>query len=500
MEAAVRGGLRSATVAAPRARGGRKSSVNYDLVVVGSGPAGEKAAALAAYFGKRVAVIERDDRLGGAPVNRGGIPTKTLRETALYLTSFRRQEVYGLGLRLSPDFVLERLRVRAEQVSATAGEAVRRNFERHGIDVIPGVASVGEDRTVTVVESTGGQRTIKASVIIVATGSRPFRPPNIHFDDPDVYDSDTILDLDSLPRSLVVIGGGPVGSEFASVFDSLGVEVTIIDGADRLLPQLDGEVSGLIQAAFKERGIHVLVASPGARVERDAESVKLTLTDGQVLRPHKVLFAAGRVGNTQGLGLKEAGIELDERNRIVVDQNFQTTAQGIYAAGDVIGPPALASVSAEQGRVAACHAFNVPFDLSVDWLPPMAVYTMPEVGAVGMTEEAAAREGVSFVVGRSWFADNARSLIAGTTQGMIKLVLDKNDRKLLGVHIVGEDAAELVHVGQAVMHNGGSVDQFLHGTFNIPTRSEVYKYAAYDALQNISGHFLPALNDSGRGV
>lgn len=459
---------------------------SFDLVAVGSGPAGEKAAALAAYFGKRVAVVERGDRLGGAPVNRGGIPTKTLRETALYLTGFRRQEVYGLGFRVTPDFALERLRARAAQVSEIMGEEVRRNLERLQIEAIRGTARLGESRTITVTEAEGQQRQLTGDIILIATGSQPFRPPEIPFADPDVYDSDTILEVDAIPDSLVVIGGGPVGCEYASIFAALGVEVTVIDGADRLLGQLDSEISALVQEAFADLGISVLLSSPGARIERGNGSLIVTLSDGQVLRPDKVLFAAGRVGNTDGLGLEEAGVELDERRRIVVDGHFRTTAAGVYAAGDVVGPPALASVSAEQGRIAACHAFQVPFDLTLDWLPPVGVYSIPEVGMVGMSEEAAREAGIPHEVGRSWFVHNARSQIVGTPQGMVKLVLDSRDRRLLGVHIIGEEAAELVHIGQAVMHGAGTIDRFLHTTFNIPTRSEAYKYAAYDALQNLA--------------
>lgn len=457
----------------------------YDLVAVGSGPAGEKAAALAAYFGKRVAVVERGERLGGAPVNRGGIPTKTLRETALYLTGFRRQEVYGLGFSVTPEFALERLRRRAAQVSETMGEEVRRNLERQGIEVVTGNATLEEPGRVAVTGPDGNATTVGARVLLIATGSHPFRPPDIPFDDPDVYDSDTILDLDVIPSSLVVIGGGPVGCEYASIFAALGVDVTVIDGADRLLGQMDAEVAGLVEEAFTKMGVRILLSSPAARVERDG-TLNVTLAGGEVLTPDKVLFAAGRVGNTDGLGLEKIGVELDPRRRIVVDEHFRTTAPNVYAAGDVIGPPALASVSAEQGRIAACHAFKVPFDLTLDWLPPVGVYSIPEVASVGMSEEAAAQAGIAYEVGRARFVRNARSQIVGTTDGMVKLVLDSRDRRLLGVHIIGEEAAEMVHIGQAVMHGSGTIDRFLHTTFNIPTRSEAYKYAAYDALQNLA--------------
>jgi NAD(P) transhydrogenase len=459
----------------------------YDLVVIGSGPAGEKGAAQAAYFGRRVAIVERAERVGGAPVNSGGLPTKTLRETALYLTGFRRREVYGVGLDLGPDLTLGRLRSRAAEVSEVAGRAVRLNIERHGIDLVRGSARLGPERTVIVDPGDGSSRTLRAGVILIAVGSRPFRPPEIDFRDRDIHDSDTILELDRMPASLVVIGGGPVGSEYASIFQALGVEVTLVDRGDRLMPFLDEEASAQLRECFTDMGARLLLGAPRAEVARRDGRLTVTMEGHEPLHPDKVLFAAGRTGNTEGLGLAEAGIELDARGRIVVDAEYRTAAAGIFAAGDVIGPPALASVSAEQGRVAMCHAFDIPFKDTVDPLAPFGIYSVPEAAMVGLTEAAAAEAGIDAEVGRYRFADNPRSLIAGTTYGLIKLVFRRDDRRLLGVHIVGEEASEMVHVGQAVIHAGEPIDRFIHSTFNIPTRTEVYKYAAYDGLQRLSG-------------
>lgn len=457
----------------------------YDLVVIGSGPAGEKAAAQAAYFGKSVALVERSARLGGAPVNSGGIPAKTLRETALYLTGHTRRHLYGVGMELSSDIMLDRLRKRSAEESARAGETVRANLQRHRVDVIHGSGSLGRDRTVAVTLAGGGDRVLQGEVILIATGSHPFRPPNVPFDDPDVEDSDSILALDRIPDSMVVIGGGPVGCEYASIFGALGVDVTLVDMADRLMPFLDVDASEQLAICLTDLGIEVLVGSPPAAVERVDDQLTVTIGD-TTIRPGKVLFVAGRKGNTDGLGLEDAGVQLDDRGRIVVDAQYQTTAPGIYAAGDVIGPPALASVSAEQGRVAACHAFDIPFKEGVDELAPSGIYSIPEVGVVGMTSEQAAAAGIDFEIGRYEFSENPRSRIAGTTYGMIKLVFRRDDRRLLGVHIVGEEAAELVHIGQAVIHAGQTIDQFIDSTFNIPTRSEAYKYAAYDGLQRLA--------------
>lgn len=465
---------------------------DYDLVVIGSGPAGEKGAAQAAYHGRRVAVVDRVARPGGAPVNSGGIPTKTLRETAEYLTGFRRRDVYGVGLGLTPKFALERLRVRASEVRESMATAVRTNLERHGIELIHGEASLGPDRTVVVTAPDGSTRILSAEVVLIASGSRPFRPASIPFDDPDVHDSETILELDRIPSGLAVIGGGPVGSEYASIFTALDVEVSLIDSADRLVPMLDREVSHLLGEAFTRMGMRVLVGSPNAEVARRDGRLTVTLSDSEVLEPEKVLFAAGRVGNTEELALAEAGIECDQRGRIIVNDEFQTSVPGIYAAGDVIGPPALGSVAAEQGRVAACHAFDIPFKETVDPLPPFGIYSIPEVGMVGMTEEDALNASIPYVVGRSWFVDNARSRITGTAEGLLKLVV-REDRRLLGVHIVGDEAAELIHQGQIAIHAAMTVDQFIHSTFNIPTRSEAYKYAAYDALQRLEAGSSAAL-------
>ena len=456
----------------------------FDLVTIGSGPAGEKGAAQAAYFGHKVAVVDRSPRPGGAPVNTGGIPTKTLREAATYLTGFGRREIYGVGIGLGPDVMIDRLRSRAVQVQEAMSSAVRANLERHDIEFVVGEASL-QNHQVTVTDHEGETRTLEADIILIATGSRPWHPAGIPFDDPDVFDSDTILDLDRIPSSMVVIGAGPVGAEYASIFTALGVGVTVIDLADRLVPFLDSEVSAVLKKHMEEEGVRLVFGVTGT-VQRTDGVLEVKLSSGEVLQPDVILFAAGRVGNTEELGLVEAGVSCDDRGRIVVDDEYQTSASGIYAAGDVIGPPALASVSTEQGRVAICHAFGIPFKETVDPLPPYGIYSIPEVGMVGLTEEAARESGVDYEVGKAWFTDNARSAIAGTQQGFIKLVLSRGDRRLLGAHIVGEEATELIHQPQAVIHSGGTIDYFIDSTYNVPTRSEALKYAAYDALQRLS--------------
>jgi NAD(P) transhydrogenase len=457
----------------------------FDMVVIGSGPAGEKAAAQAAYFGNRVAVVERSASPGGADVRNAEIPSKTLRETALYITGFRRRDVYGLGLTLDPEVAVAQLRARTAQVIETMTDAVRRNLERHAIEFVPGSARLGSDRTVHVTTGAGQERALQSDVILIATGSRPFRPASIPFDDPDVHDSETVLDIDRPFNSLVVVGGGAVGCEYASIFTALGVKVTLIDSGERILSFLDAEISEHLGQVFAGMGMRLMLGGGRAGVVRDGDGLSCILADGGEIRPDKVLFASGRVGNTEGLGLEDAGVQVDARNRIVVDETFRTTAESIYAAGDVIGPPALASVSMEQGRVAACYAMGIPFKDTVDPMPPFGVYSVPEAAMVGITEEDASARGIDYEVGRGWFVRNTRATIAGAEDGLVKLVFRRDDRRLLGVHILGDHAAELVHQGQAVLNYGGTIDYFIHSTFNVPTESEAYKYAAYDGLQRL---------------
>ena len=292
---------------------------------------------------------------------------------------------------------------------------------------------------------------------------------------------------------MVVVGGGPVGCEYASIFTALGARVTLLDAAERILPFMDHEISRLLAETFERMGMRVMLGSGLATIERAGGRLEVRMKSGEVILPEQVLFAAGRSGNTEGLGLEELGVELDARGRVKVDETFRTSAPGIYAAGDVIGPPALASVSMEQGRVAVCHAFDIPFKETVDPLPPFAVYSIPEAAMVGLAEESAEDRGADPEVGRGWFAENAKATISGFTEGLVKLVFRRSDRRLLGVHILGDGASELIHTGQAVIHAGGTIDRFIHTTFCAPTRSEVFKYAAYDGLQRLSGRSIGAV-------
>jgi NAD(P) transhydrogenase len=454
----------------------------FDLVVIGAGPAGEKGAAQAAYYNKKVALIEHAPKPGGIAVSSAGIPTKTLRETALYVSGFRNREVYGLSLDLDPHVTLERLMTRKAEVVTVMTKAVERNLVQHGIEVIQGKARLGRNRTVHVTRDTSEERTLRASVVLLATGSHPVLPPRIPFDDPDVYDPVRILQLDRLPSTLLVVGGGAVGCEYASIFTALGVKVTLVDPHPQLLRCLDVEIAHLQAEVFNSLGMRLSLGIPLTNVRRVAGRLQVHLANGQILSPEKVLFATGRAGNTAGLGLEEVGVALNTHGDIMVNDRFETTVPGVYAAGDVIGPPRLASVSMEQARVAICHAFGSTFKERVDPQVPHCVFSIPEVAMVGMTEEQAQTAGIEYEVGRGQFAANSKARISGLYDGLIKLVFRRADRTLLGVHILGETASELIHQGQLVLHEGGTIDRFIHMTFAAPSRSEAYKYAAYDGL------------------
>ena len=457
----------------------------FDLVVIGSGPAGEKAAAQAAYFGRRVALVDRAASPGGSLVT-SAISTKAMREAALYLTGFRRHEIYGVSLDLDPQAVIDRLRERAAQVARNMSDAVRENLRRHEIAFVPGTARLLPGSRVRVTPADNSRSTVlNARAILLAPGSSPYHPPGVPFDARRVLDSESAREIDRPIRSLVVVGGGAVACEYASIFLALGAEVTLVDRGSRLLPFLDGDVSDLLAETFRLFGMRLLMGLEVTKVSREEPGLRVELSAGPPIRPEMIIYAAGRVGNTEDLGLGDVGVVTDDRGRILVDNHFQTSSPGIYAAGDVIGPPALASVSMEQGRVAACYATGISFKQTVDPLTPFGVYSIPECAMVGLTEEEAEKRGTDYEIGVARFASNSRAAIAGSTEGMVKLVVGRPDRLLIGVHILGEGATELIHQGQAVMHFGGTVDYFIHSTFDVPTVSDLYKYAAYDCLQRL---------------
>lgn len=454
----------------------------YDLIVIGAGPAGEKGAAQAAYFGKKVVVVDRQPSgIGGASLNTG-THSKALRETALSISGLRQRRSYGIDYSLDPQLDISRIMKREQAVVETERATITRNLERHHIHTVWGTASLTDPHTVRVALRDGGTRDLSAQVILIATGSSPFHLPGVAFDHPRIHDSDSILRLDHLPRSLAVIGGGPIGSEYASVFSTLGVKVTLVDIAERLLPFLDAEIAGRLRDRLQQNKLQFIFNTRVEKTSATEKRVRLTLSTGQVLNVEQVLFAAGRTSNVQGLGLEALGVALGPRGLILVNEKYQTSIPNIYAAGDVIGFPALASTSMEQARVAMVHAFDLHYKERVSAVLPLAVYTIPEIAMAGLTESQCEQKGIPCLVGRAYYADNRRGQLLGDTHGMIKLVFSPADKRLLGVHIIGEMASELIHTGAQVMTGSGTIDAFIDAVYNYPTLSDLYKYAAYDGL------------------
>jgi NAD(P) transhydrogenase len=455
---------------------------DFDLVVIGSGPAGERGAAQAAYFGKRVALVEKAPQPGGACVHTGTLPSKTMRETALFLSGRRQRAVYGVQVTVDPALAVPKLLTRKEEVRAAEVDRVRWNLERHGIITVQGTARLDGPHAVVVRGPGGDEQRISAEYVLVATGSVPHRPSHVPFEDPDVDDSDTILELDRMPKDLVVLGAGVIGCEYASMFAALGVAVTVVEGRTEILSFLDADMSEALRLAMTELGVNFLLGDSATRVVREGSRIVTELSSGGRLESEKLLFAAGRSGATGGLGLESIGVAMGTRGSIAVDDDFRTSVPSVFAAGDVVGFPALASTSMEQGRVAVCNMFGFTYKQEMSRLWPMGIYTIPEVSAVGLAEEDALAAGKHVVVGRGPYAINARGKIIGDTRGVVKLVFDAESRVLLGAHVIGDRATELVHVGQAIIALGGTVDTIVSMVFNHPTLSECYKDAAYDAL------------------
>lgn len=463
------------------------SSKDFDLIVIGCGPAGEKAGAQAAYFDKRVALIECAEHVGGSCINTGTVPSKTLRESALYFSGLKQRGLYGIDYSLKENLTVNDFMHHERDVVERERERILKNLALHHIELVRGRASFEDAHTVSV-SGANGIRQMRGDVILISTGTKPHRPSEIAFDDVRVFDSDTFLQMDRIPRSLAVIGGGVIGCEYASVFAALDVKVTLVDGRDRLLPFLDAEISERLRVRLAAIGMNFWFNERPAKVQTSTSDVRLVMKSGKTLEAEAVLFAAGRRAAVDGLSLQKVGLAVNENGYISVDENYRTAVPHIYAAGDVIGFPALASTSMEQGRVAVCHAFGFQYKQRVASMLPMGIYTIPEISAAGETEESCKQKGIDYCVGRALYANNARGHIIGDTAGMLKLIFARADKKLLGVSIIGESATELIHIGVSVLDHHRTIDEFIDQVFNYPTLSETYKYAAYEGLGNLTGH------------
>ncbi len=458
----------------------------YDLVVIGSGPGGQKAAIAAAKLGKSVAVIERGHMLGGVCVNTGTIPSKTLREAVLYLTGMSQRELYGASYRVKDKITPADLLARTRHVISKEIEVVRSQLMRNGVELYTGHGRFVTDHSLVVEDPNRAERIeVRARYIVIATGTKPARPAGVEFDENRVLDSDGILDLKSIPTSMVVVGAGVIGIEYASMFAALGTKVTVVEKRDTMLEFCDPEIIESLRFHLRDLAVTFRFGEEVTAVDVGSAGTVTTLASGKQIPAETVMYSAGRQGQTDHLDLGNAGLEADNRGRIFVDEKtFQTKVDHIYAVGDVIGFPALAATSMEQGRLAAYHAFGEP-TAGMTALQPIGIYSIPEVSYVGATEVELTNDSIPYEVGLSRYRELARGQIAGDSYGMLKLLVSTEDLRLLGIHIFGTNATELVHIGQAVMGCGGTVQYLVDAVFNYPTFSEAYKVAALDVMNKM---------------
>ena len=457
----------------------------YDLIVLGSGPAGEKAAIEASQMRKTTAIVERHSVQGGVCIHTGTIPSKTLRETVLYISGLRQRSVYGLVGGVKSNISVRELMHRKNQVIQQELDVIQQNMARYRIEVIKGTGMIADPHTVVVSDDSNNTTVLTGDKIIISTGTKPYHPPHINFDNRFIYDGESILDLDVIPRSLTIIGGGVIGCEYASIFAHIGTKVTIVDSRERLLSFLDNEIADALIYLMRKYRINLVLGDPEKEVYVEANQVVTKTQNGRKIISDRLLYAAGRTGNTENIGLEALGIEVDERGLISVDEMYRTSVDNIYAVGDVIGFPSLASVSMDQGRLAAIHAFKKNDRSCINTLLPIGIYTIPEVSMVGETEEKLSASGQEYEIGIARYFELARGQIINDHDGMLKLIFDPVSRRILGVHIVGDRATELIHIGQAVMTLGGTLDYFIETVLNYPTISEAYKVAALDGFARI---------------
>lgn len=458
---------------------------SYDLIVIGSGPAGQRAAIQGAKCGRRVALIEKREVIGGTCINTGTIPSKTMREAVMHLSGYNYQNIYGVSYRVKEKITMADLAFRVQHVIKTESDVTQAQLSRNGIDVLTGIASFVDSHHIRV-DGARGQAEYKAGVIILATGTRPATSPKVPFNQKTIINSDQILQMPEVPRTLIVVGGGVIGVEYTSMFATLGVRVILIERRPRLLEFADSEMVEALSYHLRDSRVTLRLNEEVESVEETAEgTVVANLQSKKRISGDALLYAVGRQGNVHELNLEAAGLEADERGRIPVDSEYRTRQQHIYAVGDLIGFPSLASVSMEQGRLAAAHAFGVPA-CSNPASYPYGIYTIPEISFIGKTEEQLTDEDVPYEVGIAYYREIARGQIRGDTTGRLKLIFHRETKEILGVHIIGEGASELLHIGQAVLVLKGTIEYFVNTVFNYPTLAECYKAAAFNGLNKLA--------------
>lgn len=457
---------------------------DYDIIVIGCGPAGQRAAIQAAKLRKRVAIIDRREVVGGVCVNTGTIPSKSFKEAVLYLSGFRQRGLYGAGYRVKSDISMADLTFRCNRIMQLEIEVIKNQLNRNQVDTLYGHAAFVDPHTIEIASRTGVVRKT-AAFFVIAVGARPHRPPHVHFNGQSIFDSDDVLNISKLPREMVVVGGGVIGTEYGSMFAALGVNVTIVDQRKRLLGFVDEEIIECFHFQMRSLGVRLRL---GEEVQscsvRDDKQVVTVLKSGKVIVSDCALYSAGRVSATSDLGLQNVGITADERGKLTVNQFYQTSVPHIYAAGDVIGFPALASTSARQGRLATCHAFGVE-EKTLDVPLPYGIYAIPEISFVGANEDELTSKGVPYETGIARYREIARGRLLGDEQGMLKVLFHRETEEVLGVHIIGEYATELVHIGQAVIALKGGLGYLRDAVFNYPTLAECYKVAALDGYNKL---------------
>ncbi|MGW7237850.1 Si-specific NAD(P)(+) transhydrogenase [Streptomyces sp. NPDC054804] len=457
---------------------------DFDMLVIGSGPGGPRGPPPAAQLGRRVAVVDSPEMVGGVSIHTGTIPSKTLREAVLYLTGLTQRDLYGQSYRLKEDITVADLTARTQHVVSREVDVIRNQLSRNHVTLCSGTGRFVDPHTVALREPNGDERLLTAEHIVIATGTRPARPDSVEFDGRTIMDSDNVLSLERVPRSMVIVGAGVIGMEYASMFAALGSKVTVVEKRAAMLDMCDVEVVESLKYHLRDLAVTFRFGETVAAVERHARGTLTVLESGKKIPADTVMYSAGRQGLTDGLDLDKAGLSADRRGRIKVDEHFRTEVPHIYAVGDVIGFPALAATSMEQGRVAAYHAFGEPVG-QMDNLQPIGIYTIPEISFVGRTEDQLTEDCVPFEVGVARYRELARGQIIGDSHGMLKLLVSPDDRRLLGVHCFGTGATELIHIGQAVMGCGGTVDYLVDAVFNYPTLAESYKVAALDATNKL---------------